>query len=276
MQTMYAIINGIQRSLKIPRADELLLPDILWGAFDEILTPAYWLGQAWQHGELGTFKDQRLGRTLAEELVACMLGGYGMPAELGLAAYSRVRDFGLIEGAPSSSLIEEALSEPFLVQGRLRHYRFPKQKARYVSACLERLPSLNEISDDVEFRNQLSGLPGIGLKTSSWVVRNHRNSNSVAIIDVHILRAGQLMRLFKPELDPQRHYLELEKRFIQFSNAINVSAAMLDGLIWHYMRRFSKAAVLCDEKFAQNNAFDRGQSATQSSLSNHLLELHHQ
>src|SRR4051812_29268251 len=51
MQTMYAIINGIQRSLKIPRATEFLLPGILWGAFDEILTPAFWLGQAWQHME---------------------------------------------------------------------------------------------------------------------------------------------------------------------------------------------------------------------------------
>src|SRR3954463_6907536 len=91
MQVMHAIISGAPRQRLLPEATDQVLPGVVWGAFDELLTPAFWLGQAWQHEALGTFSDLRLGRSLVEELAACLLGGFGMPAELGLAAYRRLR-----------------------------------------------------------------------------------------------------------------------------------------------------------------------------------------
>jgi hypothetical protein len=96
MQVMYAVFDGIVSELSIPPPDALVLPWIPWGAFDDLLTPAFWKGQVWQHEHFGTYRNLRLGRTLPEEIAACLLGGYGMKAELGLAAFGRLREHGLL------------------------------------------------------------------------------------------------------------------------------------------------------------------------------------
>lgn len=237
MQVMYALINGGLKSLELPNADNEVLPGIRWGAFDELLTPAYWRGQAWQHEQLGTYKHLRLGNTLAEEVAACLLGGFGMKAELGLAAFFRLRERGLLETTSEENVLEQALAEPFAIRGQLWRYRFPRQKARYLAACLGRLCNFVEPQDDIKLRDHLAQLPGVGPKTASWIVRNYRGSNRVAVIDVHILRAGRHVGLFAADADPQRHYYALENAFIQFAIALRTEAGMLDGLIWDYMRR---------------------------------------
>lgn len=239
MQIMYSHIAGELRELTLPPVNEEVLPGIFWGAFDELLTPAYWRGQAWQHTESGTFCDFRLGRSLEEEVAACLLGGWGMPAELALAAYSRVRERNLLRPGTTAQELEAALSEPFVFHGRERKYRFIRQKARYLSGCLAQLPDLIPSENDIAFRDRLNELPGIGLKTASWVVRNLRPQSEVAILDIHILRVGQHLGLFPETWRPETHYRQLEARFIAFARAIDVSAATLDGLMWDHMRRLS-------------------------------------
>ncbi|MEC5407587.1 hypothetical protein VOM14_18730 [Paraburkholderia sp. MPAMCS5] len=239
MQTMYAHIAGELRELTLPPVTQEVLPGIQWGAFDELMTPAYWRGQAWQHTESGTFCDFRLGRSLVEEVAACLLGGWGMPAELALAAYSRVRESDLLRAGVSADELEEVLSEPFMVRGRSRKYRFVRQKSRYLSGCLQRLAGFTPPEDDVAFRDLLNELPGIGLKTASWIVRNMRPKSEVAILDIHILRVGRHLGLFPESWQPETHYRQLEASFIQFARAIEVSAATLDGLMWDHMRQLS-------------------------------------
>ena len=51
----------------------------------------------------------RLGRTLAEEFAACLLGGHGIPAPVGIAAYERLRERGILCGAGASEQQLEAL-----------------------------------------------------------------------------------------------------------------------------------------------------------------------
>ncbi len=238
MQKMYAVLDGVTTRLQLPSAASDVMPGIPWGSFDEFLTPAYWKGQAWQHEHLGTYRDLRLGRSLPEELAACLLGGYGMPAELGLAAFRRLRVRGLLDGVPSSAEIERALSEPFPTPlGVMRRYRFPHQKARYLSASLKAIRRIAPPTSDVVLRDLLTKLPGVGPKTASWAVRNHRSSDSVAIIDVHILRAGHHLGLFSASWQPQRHYRRLESAFLAFAAALDVRPSVLDSLIWDYMRR---------------------------------------
>jgi thermostable 8-oxoguanine DNA glycosylase len=239
---MRAVIGEAVHSLELPPPDDQVLPGIPWGRFDEILTPAFWRGQVWQHQYIGTYTNFRLGQTLVEEVAACLLGGFGMKAELGVAAFTRLRDYGLLKEPAGSrmfeeTMFEEALSQPFIICGKSRRYRFQKQKARYLAACLQRLIDFTEPNDDAVLRDRLTQLPGIGPKTASWIVRNHRASNSVAIIDVHILRAGRHINLFAPALDPLRDYHELESRFLSFAGAISAPATILDSLIWDYMRR---------------------------------------
>jgi thermostable 8-oxoguanine DNA glycosylase len=65
----------------------------------------------------------------------------------------------------------------------------------------------------------------------------------VAIIDVHILRAGRHMGLFQTHWDPLRHYFELESAFLEFASALDSRPAMLDALMWDYMRRLTVAGA---------------------------------
>jgi len=233
---MHACVGGGIQHFELPDPSDCVLPGVPWGAFDELSTPAYWAGQAWQHTMLGNFQDHSLGRTLAEELAACLLGGYGMPAEVGLNAYQRIRSLGLLDRIPDASILEIELSRPMMIKGRQWTYRFPRQKARYLAGSLQGLSDVDQCADDVSLRNQLTQLPGIGLKTASWIVRNLRRSNAVAIIDVHILRACRQMGVFDAELSPERDYITLENRFLIFADALGIPPSTLDGLMWNYMR----------------------------------------
>lgn len=237
MQTMFTVVGDRTHRLDMPPSDSLVMPGIPWGSFDTLFTAAYWCGQAWQARLHDHFRSLRLGRTLVEETTACLLGGYGMRAELGLAAFRRLRDRSLLDGTATAAEIERHLAEPFLVDGKDVRYRFPRQKAVYLAGCLDGLGRIDEaVLGDVELRRALMGLPGIGPKTASWIVRNHRGSDDVAVLDVHILRAGQLLGLFAVHETPQRDYLALEMRFIRFAAAVNAPASLLDALVWQYMR----------------------------------------
>ena len=236
MQQMLARVDGSDVVLSLPAEDREVLPGIVWGRFDELLTPAYWRGQAWQHELLGTYEPGPLGRNLVEEVAACMLGGYGIPAELGLAAFDRVRREQLLHANVKAAELEAALARPFTVGNRSRHYRFPAAKGRALAGATRALPSIDESLPDKELRDALCQLPGIGLKTASWIVRNVRLSDAVAIIDVHITRAGQIAGFMRDRWLPATHYFAMEDAFIKFSTAIEVRPSVLDGLMWDYMR----------------------------------------
>ena len=160
-----------------------------------------------------------------------------MPAAVGLAAYARLRHQGLLEGKACENALRQALTEPLDVGGAWRRYRFPVQKARHLAGALTKLETFTPPRRDRALRDALTRLPGVGLKTASWIVRNHRGSDRVAIIDIHILRAGRLAGAFPIRLVPARDYRELERRFLAFAKEIGVPASVLDALIWDYMRR---------------------------------------
>src|SRR5262245_36718563 len=86
--------GGTWQSLVLPNPNETVLPGVRWGRVDALYTPAYWFGQLWLASEQPTSLGYRLGRSLIEEVVACLLGGHGIPAEVGIAAFHRLRDAG--------------------------------------------------------------------------------------------------------------------------------------------------------------------------------------
>src|SRR6202020_2057977 len=87
--------------------------------------------------------------------------------------------------------LQTALSVPFYMNGRMVKYRFPNQKAIFLAALLNR-KDLAKIpyEDDMILREWLLTINGIGMKTASWIVRNWLCSENVAILDIHIQRAG--------------------------------------------------------------------------------------
>lgn len=241
MQIMTTVVDGEVRSLTLPPPGERLARGGRWGRFDDLFTPAFWRGQAWQHQLLGSYEDNRLGRSLSEELAACLLGGFGMPAAMGLAAFARLCERDFIFSGVAEETLYQALSEPLWIEGRARRYRFPRQKAHLLAAALRGLDALDARAGDRELRDDLTRLPGIGPKTASWIVRNIRCSDAVAILDVHIVRAGRLAGIFPVGMTPERHYERLEEAFLAFASDIGVRASLLDALMWDYMRRLPRA-----------------------------------
>ncbi len=237
MQQVLDLRHHELRTLTLPPARTQIMPGIRWGRFDEFFTPAFWAARAWQFEPDQSFEPARLGNSLREELAACLLGGFGIPAEVGLAAYERIARSGVLEADVTAFEIEKLLTEPLLVRGRHVRYRFYRQKARHLAESLAMLRGWSaEPSGDRALRDSLAELSGVGLKTASWITRNWRSSDAVAILDIHICRACAAIRVFNKSPSPTRDYAELEERFLLFSTALGVRASVLDNLMWQTMR----------------------------------------
>ncbi len=225
----------VERYLPCPKAE--ILPGVPWGRVDELFTVAYWRGLYWMREVEKPSSRHRIGETLDEEVVACLLGGHGIPAEIALAAFERLRDRGLISRRfPKVNEVCLCLREPLIVRGKQVSYRFWRRKSEQVAAALSDLKSNPPTLSGRALRDHLTGLPGVGLKTASWIVRNWQGANDVAILDIHVVRAGRLMGLFSAQDRPDKGYTSMEARFLQLAQRMSVSPANLDSLIWSTMR----------------------------------------
>ena len=228
-----------------PAPEQLIgIGRIRWGRHEEICTPAYWASQAWML-EMEEPDHFRLGDTLAEETLACVLGGHGIPAEVGMAAYYRLREALHEDGIALKDpvKVERLLREPLNVRGKAMRYRFAAQKTRYVVAAMSALESIDEAIGDRALRDTLVTIPGIGLKTASWIVRNWRRSDEVSILDIHILRAGSILGIFQDKWKVERHYLQMEAAYLEFARRIGIRASILDSVMWASMREIPSAFV---------------------------------
>lgn len=225
--------------------DAEVIKGVRWGKPEWIPSAAYWATAAFfateaTHG----FFDEDL--TLAEEVGFCLLGGFGITAELNSAYFDALRTAGVFQDdcSWSSEAIEILLLRPALVEGRPRRYRFPHQKAVRIAQALKKLRETPPpVDDHLAFRRALMDLPGIGPKTASWITRNWLNSDLVAILDIHVLRAGAIIGLFDDAYSLPKDYERLEARFLEFCDAIGVRASLMDAIIWTEMRQMHLVPV---------------------------------
>jgi N-glycosylase/DNA lyase len=236
MQVGAVFLGKFSFQIELPHEDEELLPGIKWGSLETFPTPAYWAYQVFARRLKANQVQSRLGATFKEEVAACLLGGHGIPSSVGLAAFQQLKAVGLLNSRPSQEEVHSHLSKPIDLNGQLIRYRFARQKAKYLSAALEVLDShsIDGIAAR-DLRDWLVLIPGIGMKTASWIVRNWLGSDDVAILDIHVLRAGKIAGFLKRGLTVERHYLELENQFLDFSRALGVRASELDAVIWYEM-----------------------------------------
>src|SRR5271156_1304098 len=122
--------------IDLPSPDQLVFPGLPWGAVEAFPTPAYWTYQVLARRLVDQSVRYRLGSSLEEELAACLLGGHGIPARVGVAAFQRLRSRGILAGSPSEQELLAELAEPLSINGRVIRYRFARQKASYLSAAL--------------------------------------------------------------------------------------------------------------------------------------------
>ena len=218
------------------------LSDIDWEEAGRLYTKSYWEVQYYlaKHESY----SYKLGSNLLEEIVACLLGGYGLKAEMGLLAFHRMRNLRLIRPKVSLLEIESAICRPFSLNGKKAHYRFPHQKAKYIYSFLQR-EDIDEFENmyGCALRNKLMSVNGIGPKTASWIARNFGNCEDVAIVDIHIYRAGRLAGFIDRNWDIQRDYFKIEESFLDFCHSINASPSKMDSIMWNQMKASSRRAI---------------------------------
>ena len=131
------------------------------------------------------------------------MGGHGIPAAVGIVAFERLRERGVLAGTPTEEELLTLLEEPLTVHGRTVRYRFAKQKARYVSEALKRVATGDApLRTGRALRDWLLQLNGIGPEHGlNWIARNWLRADDVAILDIHILRVGVAIGLFPEESD---------------------------------------------------------------------------
>lgn len=245
-QTLRYWINDEEVVRYVPDADEHVIPGVRWGEPWTLFTPAYWLSQFWMH-DLDKFvrSPYQARGSLAEEVVFCLLGGFGITAEQATAAFEACRKEKLISTMETDpDTWTSVLLLPLSVNGKWQHYRFPNQKARFLSAAMKFLKEypLEGISG-LALRDSLLKIEGIGPKTAGWITRNYADADDVAILDIHLVRAGVLCGIFNPDERVEKDYHGMETRFIKFSQALGVRPAVLDCLIWDQMRTLGGLAL---------------------------------
>jgi N-glycosylase/DNA lyase len=221
--------------------------EVEWRDHSWLGSAAFWVEETRRSPSPSTL---RIGQSLAEEVTLCLLGGYGVNEAMCTSAFRAVRDAGLLDTKrpPQASDLEEVLRTPMTVEGYARpvRYRFPAQRAERVAAAVEAL-STGGVPSDLEpreLRAFLTTFKGVGPKTASWVVRNITRSDDIAIIDVHVRRAGVVAGIFDSQWVLPRHYDKFEEAFCAWASVGGVRTADMDLCIWSTLARLGTTARL--------------------------------
>lgn len=226
-------------------AEEDVFPGVRYGRPDELLTPAYWVMRC-KAASTSKFDFVNRHGSLNEEIGFCLLGGYGVTLEVAEAFFLALKAKKVFDekSDPSEELIMKLLCTPTKVKDRWHKYRFPRQRAYRLHKALKKLSSMQlQTNNPILFRNEIQSLEGVGPKTASWIARNWLGTDSVAILDIHVLRAGWMMNLFSEGCKLPRDYASLENKFLTFAENIKVRASVLDAIIWSDMRKFGSRLV---------------------------------
>ena len=208
--------------------------EVEWGSYDVLGTAAFWVDQTVRESYAERVAAMANGTDFETELVYCLLGGFGVTAELAHAACQVVLK--MISENPNLTAddIERRLREP--LPGGIGRYRFPRQRAQRIAAALGHTREHTPPDAPIALRSYLLGLNGVGPKTAGWIVRNLTGSAEVAIIDIWLIRALTSIGIFKPDWRVERHYGKYEEAFLQYAAHGNVQPGALDLCIWQQAR----------------------------------------
>lgn len=158
----------------------------------------------------------------------------------------------IISNKSSSRMLYRILNspvfEPRKKDGSLRKYRYPNMRSKQIVKAARFIYSKNnslkkilkEFTSDIDARNYLAlNISGLGIKEASHFLRNIRYSDSLAILDIHMLeflRQRTLIQLKKGYALTKNVYLRIETILRNFVKFHKLNLAIFDLAVWHYMR----------------------------------------
>ena len=184
----------------------------------------------YRNGELALLPvDIKDDHRLFEELAFCIFTA-NASAEDGLEEVDKVRNV-LITGNVDD------------MTRRLENYRFNKKRPQYIVHTREHLKNhinfelkkkislLKNINERRDFF--VKNVKGFGMKEASHFLRNI-GFKGYAILDKHIINSLYEFEVLKTNEKPKNNkdYLEIEQKFIDFSENVGIDMDELDLLLW--------------------------------------------
>ncbi len=167
------------------------------------------------------------------ELVFCIL----TPQSRGISCWAAVENMmkkGVLLAGDASQIVKE-----------LNKVRFMYKKSEYIVEARKKLLGdskvsiksiINRINDGHEAREWLvQNVKGIGYKEASHFLRNIGFQQNLAILDRHIVKNLKFIGVLKeiPGSISRRRYLDIEKRMMEFSEAVQIPMGHLDLVMWY-------------------------------------------
>ena len=190
-------------------------------------------------------------REIEDELLFCLLGGFGITYEHGRSASAAIRRLRPFSSEWEEQKLHETIFsalmrpqfEPRKTDGSFRRYRFPKQKAGVITKARRWLHSqgslderLHELGKPQDRRTLLIGCPGIGFKSASWLLRNIGLGDELAVIDIHVFRALLDAKRIPDHLRMPKDYEKAEEAFLAWCNELHAPSAAFDLFLWQWQR----------------------------------------
>lgn len=150
-----------------------------------------------------------------------------------------------------STELSKPIFEPLTKSKKKRKYRFYNKRAKdIINAAKEIYEKKNNLKDLIkeffaldDLRDYLiKKIPGIGLKESAHFLRNISFSNSIPIIDTHIVK---FLKIINKDLriinfSTKKKYKIFEQEFKKFAVKYNYRIDVLDYTIWTIFRQSGK------------------------------------
>jgi len=167
------------------------------------------------------------------ELVFCIL----TPQSRGISCWAAVENMmkkGVLFAGDASQIVKE-----------LNKVRFLYKKSEYIIEARKKFLDdskvsiksiINRINDGHGAREWLvQNVKGIGYKEASHFLRNIGFQQNLAILDRHIVKNLKFIGVLKeiPGSISRRRYLDIEKRMMEFSEAVQIPMGHLDLVMWY-------------------------------------------
>ena len=167
------------------------------------------------------------------ELVFCILTPQSSAVVCG-DAVNRLIQNGLIKNGDKQSL-----------SNAIHPVRFKNNKAGYIIEARNKFTGDNSVkikslidsfkSNFLAREWLVKNIKGIAYKEASHFLRNIGKGENLAILDRHILKNLMLLKVIKeiPKTINQKTYMEIEKKFLDFSGSCGIDILHLDFIFWY-------------------------------------------
>lgn len=147
--------------------------------------------------------------------------------------------------------LEQIFTTPQNVDNSMVKYRFPTTRAKFIAYSLIFIQEnkgikyiLKNAENTANIREFIvKNIKGIGPKQASHFLRNVGFSNSIAVLDVHILRYMQIQGVIQEQyksISSLKLYEKLEIQLIKFLEFMLAPIGFIDQAIWIVMRVYQR------------------------------------